>query len=131
MFVSVEDSDDVAAFADYKVDASAAPSAPTPAPPAPVAAAPVPASVAPAPIAVVAAPPAPTPTPVVTTPEPVVATLAVVETASATIAAPVGTYVPKWSGNTVSTGVLSKMLSASQTAYIEKYGRSSYKPISV
>lgn len=116
VFVSVENKDDVAAFADFKLtDAPAAPvekPAPTPTP-APVAAP------APAPIPV-AAPP--TPVPAVASPAPVAAPIPVVNSSSV----PSGDF--HW-GQRVKSSALSSKLSAQQSGYISKYGRTGHKAI--
>lgn len=129
ILISVEDEGDISAFENYVASAApvAAPEAPvTPAPtptPTPVAAALVD---TPAPTPAVTAASIPTPAPA---PVPVPVPVAV-EAATAVLA-PTGVYTPVWSGKPKDTGALSKKLAADQLRYIEKYGRSAYKPISM
>ena len=114
VFISVEDKDDIAAFANYIVaDTPAAPVAePTPVPVV-TAPTPTPVTVAPTPVAVttpapIAAPtPAPTPTP-------------------AAASTPTGDF--QW-GQRVKSSALSKKMSTEQTNYINKYGRTGHQAI--
>jgi len=125
IMVTVEESEDVAAFADFVVPEAAAPAAA----PEPVAeAAPPAAAPTPPPPAAVATPPPPPPTPVVQA------------------AAPVEEAVPPPSAGdmleslapVLSTGwgrfaeinsPIAKSLSKQQNAYVEKYGITGYKPL--
>jgi hypothetical protein len=122
ILITVEDAADVAAFADYKVDAAppvAAAAAPPPAPAAvdkaPVMAAAAPAQpVPPVPPAAKSSPPPPPPTP------PPVAATAPSSSVSTTIA---------WGLSVVKTSPLAKSLAARQNQYVALYGTTGQVPI--
>ena len=113
IMVVCEDLADVAAFADFKVEAAAAAApAPTPAP-APVAA-PAPAPAAPAPAA-------PAPAPVVT-PPPVVEPVATISAPPASASGPMVLF-QRWGDGALSSP-LAASLAKKQAEYEEKYGTS-------
>lgn len=127
IMVTVEEVDDVAAFADYVAEEVAAEAAPEP-PAAP--------KLTPAPAPVVAAAPAPAPVPVVeAVPEPAVAASVPV---AAPVVAPVVEAVVVASAPTVGTSwgnfasvrsPLASILSADQKKYVEKYGSTGQVPL--
>lgn len=113
IMVTVEDTDDVAAFADFvppETEAAEEPPAPEP-----VAAAPEPV----APPVVAAAPPAPEPV-VAAAPEPVVV-------AAAVATAP--TMGPAWGSSARVASPIAKTLAAKQQAYVELYGTTGQLPL--
>lgn len=133
IFVSVDSADSVAAFANFKLSASAASAAPAsaPAPPAvkapPAAAAPKPvtaaaAAAAPAPAPAAAKPAAPAPAPAAAAPKPAAAA------ATAAPAQNAGFYGARW-GQGVKKSALYGKLTSQQAKYIEQYGRSAQKPL--
>ncbi len=120
VMVTVEEEEDIAAFANFvPPEAEAAPAAEEPAPAA-AAAAPEP---TPAPPVVEAAPAPPTPPPA---PEPVAAPPA------PAVAAPVGsapTVGPAWGGLARVASPIAKTLSTEQKEYIAKYGTTGQVPL--
>ena len=122
IIVTVEEEDDVAAFADFvpEVEAAAPVVEEAAAAPAPVVAAPTP---VPTPVPVAA----PAPVPVVAeVPLPVVAAAPVVEVP---VAACVPTVGPAWGNFARVTSPLAAALSADQKKYIEKYGSTGQLPL--
>lgn len=111
ILITVEDESLVAAFANYKVDASAAAVAPTPA----------------APVAVAATPAVAVPVPVVSKPAPVSIPAPVVAPAASTHASPVvpalGMYSVRLPGSVNKSSPLTGKIQADQKAYSVKYGR--------
>lgn len=121
IMVTVEDEADVSAFADYVVEAKAAPTEPEPTPEPVVAAAPTPPPPPPAP-KVATPPPPPTPAPAPVSP--------VVE--EAPVSAPVAaatSMAPAWGSMAKTASPISKLMSASQKEYIELYGSTGQVPL--
>jgi len=121
ILVTVEEEDDVSAFADFVVEAKAAPvdPEPTPEPEPVVAAAPTPPPPTPAPEAAAPSPP-PTPAPV----SPVVEEAPV----SVPVTAPT-TMAPAWGSMAKTSSPIAKLMSASQEEYIELYGSTGQTPL--
>ena len=128
VMVTVEEEEDIAAFADFvPPEAEAAPAAPAAEEPAPAAAAPEP---TPAPPVVEAAPAPPTPPPAAAAPaasEPVAAPPAPAAAAPVVGSAP--TVGPAWGGLARVASPIAKTLSAEQKEYIEKYGTTGQLPL--
>ena len=129
ILITVEEEDDVAAFADYVVEEVAAEAAPEPAAapeptpaPAPVVAA------APAPAPVVAAAPAPVPV-VEAVPEPIVAAPVAAPVAEAVVAASAPTVGTSWGNFASVRSPLASILSADQKKYVDKYGSTGQVPL--
>ncbi len=125
IFVTVEEEDHVAAFSDYVVEEAAAPAAaatPPPPPTPPPAAAAPPAKPAAPPVA---APPPPTPPPAAATAPPKPAA----PPTPATAPTPPLTQAPSLGQAIQRTSPIAKTLSASQKAYVEKYGATGQLPI--
>ena len=126
VMVTVEEEEDIAAFADFvppeaeavaaaEEPAPAAAAAPEPTPAPPVVEAPAPLTPPPPPAA---APPAP---------EPVAAPLA--PAAAAPVAGSAPTVGPAWGGLARVASPIAKTLSAEQKEYIEKYGTTGQLPL--
>lgn len=125
IMVTVEEEDDVAAFADFVLDVAAAPAAapavqPTPAPPAP------------APVAAAAPPPAPVAAPA-PAPIPVVAAVAAEPVPPPRMEAMIEAVAPVlstgWGDFAKLNSPILKTLSKQQTSYVEKYGTTGQVPL--
>jgi len=119
ILVTVEEEDDVAAFADYVVEEVAAESAPEPTPAA---------EPTPAPAPVVAAAPAPVPVAEVA-PEPIVAAAVAAPVVAEVVVASAPTVGTSWGNFASVRSPLASILSADQKKYVDKYGSTGQVPL--